>query len=165
MIDEVSDVLPRIASTRSRPSTARSALGKRREGEVQAKQLAGDAVSVGGHQVEDLRPGFSGRGGGAADDAGVGIQRQARGQHAIGGNGKIVDRVTAGVGGTAAGAQSELPIGAVGGVHLAGQVHIDELGAIVADSEELGSIELDLHRFDPGAEGISVNLNTHCYPV
>ena len=56
------------------------------------------------------------------------------------------------VSGVVAGAQSELPVAAVGGVDLAGQVQVQEWVAIIADGEEVGGIERDYHRLGHGAE-------------
>ena len=126
---------------------------RRAGSEVQAKELVGDAVGIGGDQVKDLCAAETGGGGYAADDAGGGVERQARGQHAIGDDGQVIDRVAALVAGTVGGSQGELPIGTVGGVDLAGQVHVEEPGAIVADGEDVSAVELDFYRLGPVAQG------------
>ncbi len=61
--------------------------------------------------------------------------------------------------------QSELPIGAIGGIHHASQVHVDDLRAVIADREEIGTVELDLHRFGPGAEGDGSFANDSVVPA
>ena len=142
--------------------------------EVQREGLAGDAIGVGGDQIKYLRARVVRRDGGAADDAGSGVECQACGQHAVGDDGKVIDRVAAGVGGGVAGAQPELIVGTVGCVDLASQVHVKDLGVIVADVEEVGAIDRDLHQLGPVAEGDGrrgddcavpayLNGRGHCY--
>ena len=121
-------------------------------GHVEVEQLAGGSVGIGGDQIKYLCARVVRRGGCATDDAGVGIERQTRGQQTVGDDGEVVDRVRVGVGGGIAGTQSELPVGTVGGVDHSVHIQVDDLRAVVADGEDVGAIEFDLYRFRPGAE-------------
>ena len=133
--------------------------------EVQAKELVGGAVRVGGDEVEDLFAGGTGGGGGAADDAGGGVERQPRGQHAIGDDRQVVDRVAALVDAAVGGTHGELPIGAIGGVDPAGQVHAEEARAVVADGEEVSGVERDFHRLGSVAVGDGYRADESAVPA
>ena len=48
--------------------------------------------------------------------------------------------------GSSASAQGELPVRAVGGIDLVGQIHPQFFDAVVANSQDVGGVELDLDR-------------------
>ena len=126
---------------------------RRAGSEVQAKELVGGAVGIGGDQVKDLCAGKAGGGGYAADDAGGGVERQARGQHAIGDDGQVIDGMFV-VGSACGGPECELPVGPVSRVDSASQVDGELLRAVIADGQKAVTIQADADRFGRGGKGV-----------
>ena len=121
--------------------------------EVQAKELVGGAVGIGRYQIKYLRARVVRRDGGAADDTGGGVECQARGQHAIGDDGQVIDGMFV-VGSACGGPEGELPVGPVSRVDSASQVDGELLRAVIADGQKAVTIQADADRFGRGGIGV-----------
>ena len=140
-------------NARQRCSRGGAAEHRRTGGQVQLEWLRGGTIGIAGHQIEHLLTGAVRRRGRTGDHTGSGIERKTGGHHPVGNNRQVVDRVAAEVYATVFGAKGKLPGTAVGGVHLARQIHVDQLAAVVADAEAIGTVELDLHRLGAISQG------------